>query len=129
MESPFTLAVVPATVRGTFASRTEQDFMKTKPHFLGRRLALGLVLACLPLGLEAFQLPNPILTASARAFNASFTAPNVSDNNAGTEYASLTQGAVSVPFTTDPNKGTWIQFDFLGPVTFDRFVMTARNNS
>jgi hypothetical protein len=93
--------------------------MKTHltPYFLGFPLALGLALACVPPALRADQLPNPTVTASARAFNASFTAPNVLDNNAATEYASLTQGAVSVPFTTDPNNGTWIQFDFGGTVT------------
>ena len=45
--------------------------------------------------LAAGQLPNPAVTASARPFNASFTAANLFDT-ANAEYASLGQGAVSV---------------------------------
>ncbi len=76
----------------------------------------------------ADQVPNPTVTASARAFNASFTAANLFD--AGTaEYATASQGAVSAPFTVDPNNGTWAQFDFGSAVSFDRFIMVARLNA
>jgi hypothetical protein len=78
--------------------------------------------------LRADQLANPTITASARPFNASFGAANVFDTGTA-EYASLTQGAVSVPFTTDPNNGTWIQFDFGSTVTFDTFINSSRANA
>src|SRR5262245_58351451 len=104
-----------------------------KPNPISRCIrcsaAWGLALASVLPALRADQLPSPTVTAAARSFNASSTAPNVLDNNVATEYATLGQGAVSVPFTTDPNNGTWIHFDFGATVTFDRFVMTARNNA
>jgi hypothetical protein len=56
---------------------------------------------------HADQLPNPTVTASARPFNASFTAVNLFDS-ANAEYASLSQGAVSAPFTTNTLDGTWV---------------------
>src|SRR5687768_5311873 len=77
---------------------------------------------------RADHVPNPAITASARAFSASFPAANVFDTGTA-EYATASQGAVSAPFTTDPNNGTWIQFDFGATVTFDRFVMVARLNA
>jgi hypothetical protein len=105
--------------------------MKTNlaPCFACCLRSLGLLLAALPIGSRANQLAAPTITASARPFNASFTAANVLDNNAATEYASLGQGAVTVLFTTDILNGTWIQFDFGSTVTMDRFVMTSRNNT
>jgi hypothetical protein len=75
----------------------------------------------------ANQVPNPTVTASARAFNASFTAVNLFDSGTA-EYATLSQGAVSAPFTTDPNNGTWAEFDFGGIVTLSQFVMVTRDN-
>jgi hypothetical protein len=74
------------------------------------------------------QVPNPAVTGSARPFNASFTAANLFDSGLA-EYASLSQGAVSIPFTTDPNNGTWAEFDFGGTVTLNEFVMVTRNNA
>lgn len=77
---------------------------------------------------SAYQLTNPVVTASARPFNTSFLATNLFD--AGTaEFASLTQGEVTAPFTTDPNNGTWVQFDFGTTVTIDRFAVAARQNA
>src|SRR3954466_7907589 len=90
-------------------------------------VAIGALLVCAS-NLRADQLANPTITASARPFNASFGAANVFDTGTA-EYASLTQGAVSVPFTTDPNNGTWIQFDFGATVTFDTFINSSRNNA
>jgi hypothetical protein len=77
---------------------------------------------------SADHLPNPAVTASARSFSASFPAANLFDTGVA-EYATAGQGAVSAPFTTNPNDGTWVEFDFGGTVTFDQFVMTARLNA
>ena len=82
----------------------------------------------LTLGLQADQLPNPSVTASARPYNASYTAANLFDA-LDAEYATLGQAAVSVPFTTDIMDGTWVEMDFGATVEFDRFVMRARNNA
>src|SRR6267143_6424027 len=82
----------------------------------------------LALEVAATQLANPTITASARPFNASFTAVNLFDSGTA-EYATATQGAVTTPFTTDVNNGTWVQFDFGTTVTLDRFVMAARQNA
>src|SRR5688572_19335204 len=76
----------------------------------------------------ADHLPNPTVTTSARPFSASFTAVNLFDSGIA-EYATASQGPVTAPFTTDPNNGTWVQFDFGITVTFDRFVMVARANT
>lgn len=86
-------------------------------------------MVCAPVGLHADQVPNPTVTASARPFNASFTAANLFDTAGNTEYASLTQGAVSAPFTTNPNDGTWVEMDFGSTVEFDRFVLRTRANA
>ena len=72
-------------------------------------------------------MPNPTVTAAARAFNASFTAANLFDT-ANAEFATLGQGAVSAPFTTNPNDGTWVEMDFGSTVEFDRFVLKTREN-
>src|SRR5438067_12533617 len=80
-----------------------------------------------PLELAATQLPNPTITASARPYNADYAAVNLFDSGLA-EYATAGQGAVSAPFTTDANNGTWVHFDFGTTVTFDRFVMSARRN-
>ena len=106
--------------------------MKTSRHHgIGLNLtchAVLLAMACAPVSLLADQVPNPTVTASARPFNASFTAANLFDTAGNTEYASLTQGAVSAPFTTDPNNGTWVEMDFGSTVEFDRFVLRTRAN-
>src|SRR5437868_3981400 len=106
--------------------------MSTSPAFLFNRVLLaslaGGALLAGAFGLQADQLANPTITASARPFNASFGAANVFDTGTA-EFASLTQGAVSVPFTTDPNNGTWIQFDFGATVTFDTFINSSRANA
>src|SRR3954462_11295433 len=91
------------------------------------RVAIGALLVCAST-VRADQLVNPSITAAARPFNASFAAANVFDTGVA-EFASLTQGAVTVPFTTDPNNGTWIQFDFGATVTFDTFINSSRANT
>src|SRR5215212_2929544 len=87
-------------------------------------VALVLISALL---VHANQVPNPAITASARPFSASFTAANLFDSSTA-EYATLSQGAVTTPFTTDVNNGTWVQFDFGATVTLNQFVMVTRNN-
>src|SRR5262245_58507268 len=89
--------------------------------------ALAVALSCLP-NLFADQVPNPTVTASARPFNASFLATNLFDA-ANAEYASLGQGAVSAPFTTNTLDGTWVEMDFGSVVQFDRFVLKTRANA
>src|SRR5262245_24136730 len=103
--------------------------MKTNSTFslLSRVFVPGLLVA-VAWPSFAGQLPNPTVTASARPFSASFTAANLFDSGTA-EYASASQGVVSIPFTTDPNNGTWAEFDFGTTVTFDQFVMTARLNA
>src|SRR3954470_1346650 len=106
--------------------------MSTFPAFsFNRAILSSVVIGALLVSaskLPAGQVPNPAITASARAFNASFGAANVFDTGTA-EYATLGQGAVSVPFTTDPNNGTWIQFDFGSTVTFDTFINAGRANA
>ena len=92
------------------------------------RCALVLASAWISPSLHADQLPHPSVTASARAFNASFTAANLFDA-ADAEFASLGQGAVSTPFTTNVTNGTWVELDFGATVEFDRFVMRSRANA
>ena len=77
---------------------------------------------------SADQLTNPVVTASARPFSASFVAANLFDSGVA-EYASLSQGEVKAAFTTDPNNGTWVQFDFGATVTIDGFVLATRGNA
>ena len=100
-------------------------FLSPHLHHSGR--VFGILLA-LSLPLAAGQLPNPAVTASARPFNASFTAANLFDT-ADAEYASLGQGAVSTPFTINTLDGTWVEMDFGSTVEFDRFVLRTRNNA
>jgi hypothetical protein len=88
---------------------------------------LGL-LGGLALCLQADQLPNPTVTASARPYSASFTAVNLFDG-ANAEFATLGQLAISTPFTTNILDGTWVEMDFGAPVEFDRFVMRSRANN
>jgi hypothetical protein len=92
-------------------------------------LSVGLALAAVSQG-RAAQLPTPIITASANPFpNGGYPAANLLDNDPFSEYACASQGAVTVPFTTAVNNGTWVEFDFLSPVTLDQFVMMARRNN
>jgi hypothetical protein len=91
-------------------------------------ISLVLALAAFPSDLQADQVPDPIVTASARPFNPSFNATNLFDAG-NAEYASLTQGAVSVPFTTEVTNGTWVEMDFGSAVEFDRFVLRTRANA
>jgi hypothetical protein len=78
--------------------------------------------------LHAYQLANPLITASARPYNANYTAANLFDSG-NTEYAALGQTSVSALFTTSVTDGTWVEFDFGDDVTFDRFVMVAQPNA
>src|SRR6187402_3585196 len=89
--------------------------------------ALAAVSLCSPFASRADQVPNPVVTAAARPFNASFVAANLFDT-ANAEFASLSQGAVSAPFTTNTLDGTWVEMDFGSTVEFDRFVLTTRAN-
>ena len=50
-------------------------------------------------------------------------------HSANAEYATLGQGAVSAPFTTNVLDGTWVQLDFGTTVQFDRFVLRSRANN
>ncbi len=76
---------------------------------------------------QAVVLPNPTITAAADPFSPSFVAANVF-NSLRTEFATSGNGA-GTPLSSDPNDGTWINFDFGGPVTIDRFVMVSRQNN
>src|SRR5687767_10782465 len=97
------------------------------PLLSSRMFVPGLLLAAV-FPLSAGHLPNPVVTASARQFSATFPVANLFDTGTG-EYATAGQGVVSVPFTTDPNNGTWAELDFGNTVTFDQFIMTARLNA
>src|SRR3569623_882443 len=74
------------------------------------------------------QLPNPIVTASSRPYNGSYSATNLFDQ-ANAEFASRGQLAIKTPFTTNVTDGTWVEMDFGAPVEFDRFVMLSRANA
>jgi hypothetical protein len=101
--------------------------MKRTYSILSSSPVLALVLVS-ALRVQANQVPNPTITASARPFSAGFAAANLFDSSTA-EYASLSQGAVNSPFTTDANNGTWVQFDFGSTVTLNQFVMVTRNNA
>jgi hypothetical protein len=75
--------------------------------------------------LPAAVLPNPAITASATAYNASFVASNLFDGTAA-EYASLGLAAGAAFSTTT---GTWVQMDFGAPVTMDRLILVTRTNT
>ncbi len=95
-----------------------------------RNAAVPAVLAAAVLGAgraRAGQLPTPTITANATPFDARFVPANVFDSGGG-EYASKSQGVGPV-FTTDPNLGTWLNFDFGAPVTIDSFVNRTRANA
>lgn len=88
------------------------------------------VLAAAVLGagqVRAGQLPNPTITANATPFDAARAPANVFDSGGG-DYASKSQG-VGPLFTTDPNMGTWLNFDFGAEVTIDSFVNRTRANN
>jgi hypothetical protein len=89
-------------------------------------LTVGLIASTLPAA--ANHVPNPLITGSATAYDPNYTAVNVFDTGAA-EYATRSQGAVSTPFTTNPNDGTWVQFDFATTVTLNQFVMVTRANA
>src|SRR6266540_1983866 len=90
--------------------------------------ALILTILFPPASLRGDQLPNPSVTAAARPFNASFNATNLFDTQ-NAEFASLGQGVVSAPFTTNVLDGTWVEMDFGSAVQFDRFVLRTRANT
>jgi hypothetical protein len=74
---------------------------------------------------SAAILANPTITLSAPAFNASFAATNVFDDRE-VEYASLSRGFGPSLSTT---QGTFLEFDFGGTVSIDRFVNVTRRNN
>jgi hypothetical protein len=76
---------------------------------------------------QTVQVPNPTVTASADPFNQDYVAENVFDAG-GAEFATSGNG-VGTPFSTDPNDGTWINFDFGAPVTIDTFINRTRRNA
>lgn len=110
--------------------------MKTRIHLLAARscrylVGLGPVLG-LGLTLRADPLPDPAITASATAYNAQYAATNLFApyfNYPALEYATKTQGAVSVPLTRNVNDGTWVEFDFGATVSFNQFILRTRANS
>ena len=75
---------------------------------------------------RAAQLPNPGITASAAHFNPDYAAENVFDAR-GREYATSGNGA-GAPLSTDPEDGTWINFDFYQPETIDTFINRTRTS-
>ena len=99
--------------------------MNTRREFV--RCAM-VVLVCLANGALVFggQVPNPTITASADPYNGGYVAANVFDNGFG-EFATSTNGA-GAPLSTDPNNGTWIEFDFGAAATVDTFVNRTRLN-
>ena len=95
-----------------------------KPRW--RHGALCAVLASVASGAWADQLPNPAVTASADPFGPQYVADNVFDD-AALEFATSGNGA-GTPLSTDPNNGTWVEFDFGQPVSFDTFIVRTRTN-
>jgi hypothetical protein len=92
------------------------------------RAALPVVVLAIAAGsASAGQLPNPTITASADPFSPQYVADNVFDSGAA-EFATSGNGA-GTPLSTDPNNGTWIEFDFGEPVEFDTFVNRTRVNT
>jgi hypothetical protein len=65
---------------------------------------------------QEVYLPDPIITAAATPYNASFVAANVFDNNSQTDYASQSLGA-----------NTFIDFDFGTPTTVSHFYHKNRS--
>jgi MYXO-CTERM domain-containing protein len=78
-------------------------------------------------GTRAEQVPNPTITASADPFNPDYVADNVFGPGHA-EFATSGNGA-GTPFSTDPNNGTWIEFDFGSPVAIDTFINRTRVNA
>src|SRR5690349_15071146 len=107
--------------------RRNSGFLFMNMFYL-RPFVCSLIASVFILNLQADQVPNPTVTAAARPFNASFNATNLFDPGTA-EFASLSQGAVSAPFTTNVSDGTWAEFDFGATVTFNQFVMIARANN
>ncbi len=78
----------------------------------------------------AGQLPDPVITASATPYSGDYTAANLfGPDLTPREFASRSQGPVSVPFTREVNNGTWVELDFGATVTFNQFVMRSRANA
>jgi len=79
-----------------------------------------------PQPVVADQVPNPTVTSSATPFNSSYSANNLFDTSYSSEYASQGKVACSAPLVND---GTYVEMDFGGTVTFDRFILVTRNNA
>ncbi|HNQ87550.1 MAG TPA: hypothetical protein PKM73_02820 [Verrucomicrobiota bacterium] len=80
----------------------------------------------------AAQLPDPVVTASATPYNANYSAANLFGSDTSwppKEFATKSLGPVSAPFTRNVNDGTWVEFDFGVPVTFNQFIMRSRPNT
>jgi MYXO-CTERM domain-containing protein len=96
------------------------------------RWVAGVALAAVVFGalaggnVRAGQVPNPTVTASADPFSPQYVADNVFEAGHA-EFATSGNGA-GTPFSTDPNVGTWIEFDFGSPVSFDTFINRTRVN-
>ena len=60
-------------------------------------------------------IPPPVVTRSATAFG-TFFASKLVDGDPQTEYFTTGQGVVTIPYTRDPNHGTWVELDFGTPV-------------
>ena len=105
--------------------------MRLRKPWRRRGAIVGAVVAVIVVvvgrGALAEQLPNPTITASADPFSPQYVADNVFDAGAA-EFATSGNGA-GTPYSTDPNDGTWIEFDFGEPVSFDTFVNRTRSNA
>ena len=76
---------------------------------------------------RAEQIPNPTITASADPFSPQYVAENVFDGGAA-EFATSGNG-VGAPLSTDPNVGTWIEFDFGEATPVHTFINRTRTNN
>ena len=74
---------------------------------------------------SAAILANPTITLAAPPFSASFVPANVFDDR-DVEYASLSRGFGPSLSTT---QATFLEFDFGGTVSIDRFVNVTRRNT
>ena len=117
---------------------TKRNFIESLPmktSCIGDRLPTSLVTAAALVAAVAGvnraqravadQVPNPTITASATPFNSSYSANNLFDSSASSEYATQGKVACSAPLVND---GTYVEMDFGSTVAFDRFILVTRNN-
>ncbi|MCP5536213.1 MAG: discoidin domain-containing protein [Akkermansiaceae bacterium] len=80
------------------------------------------------IGLQAAIVSNPTVTGSATAYNGSYAVGNLFDNSFNGEYATQGGGAGDA-FSTNPSNGTWVEMNFGGTVSADRFALVTRKNT